>query len=245
MKTNAAVDRRTLFKFTGAGGRDAVIGGRWSLPTGGMPGEWMPAVEGPPGRFGVGYRLATLAALPLCPGRELYVAEALGDTEFDGPMVVCRRTRLIRRLRGWDGSAAERISRSAASRVTERFSCNGQALGALPMAAQDILERDGSWEWMDSAKDDLRLCAGMIANAAERCAVEGREEAKTTERLEAAAYQKAMAEERGRQLAELLLAALASDAGGPPLTGVFGNHTNLLGSEQNGESEILYTSLDD
>ena len=196
---------RVLFKFTELSGRDAGVREGWNLPEGDDPGGWMPDVVGPLGGFGVGYRLATLAELPACVGRELYVAEGAGGAMYDGPIVVCRRARLVRRLDGWDRSVAEGVARSAASRVAAYYSRNGWVLGELPMAVQDVLTRDETRDWLGSARDDLRLCAGLIANAAGRISIERCGEAGTVEQVGASAYQREMAVERGHQVAELLV----------------------------------------
>ena len=159
----AIVRGRALFKFTALEGWDSGVGGGWSLPVGRGLGEWMPSDCGQLGRFGVGYRLA---ALPLCLGREFYVAEGAGESRRSSSMLVCCRARLVRRLEGWNNSTAEKVARSAASRVSSFFSRHRATLGELPMAAQDICERDSTWGWLYPVKDNLQIYAGLIANSA-------------------------------------------------------------------------------
>ena len=119
MDGHAIVRGRALFKFTALEGWDSGVGGGWSLPVGRGLGEWMPSDCGQLGRFGVGYKLA---ALSLWLGRELYVAEAAGESRRSGSMLVCCKARLERRLEGWNNSTAEKVARSAASRVSSFFS---------------------------------------------------------------------------------------------------------------------------
>ena len=108
------------------------------------------------------------------------------------------------------------------------------------MAAQDICERDSTWDWLDSVKDDLRICAGLIANGAGRWLVGEVADVAKAEKFEAAGYQRAMAEERGTQLAELMvlvLAAYAGDAGRPASMPLI--TANLVGIQQQWDRKLL------
>ena len=81
------------------------------------------------------------------------------------------------------------------------------------MAAQDICERDSTWDWLYPVKDNLQIYAGLIANSASRWLVGEVADVAKPEKFEAASYQRAMAEERGTQLAELMALVLAAYAG--------------------------------
>ena len=81
------------------------------------------------------------------------------------------------------------------------------------MAVQNILTRIERRNWLGCARDDLRLCAGLIANGAGRLAIEQYGEAATMEQVRASACWRAMAVERGQQVADILLRVWSPDVG--------------------------------
>jgi hypothetical protein len=202
-------DGRLRFKFTDFDGRDAGVKGHWNLPAEDKPAKWMPDVVGPLGGIGIGYRLVNLAGLSGCVGRELYQAEGTGDSICDGSVAVYRRARLVQRCDGWNESVARDVVRLAAFRVAEYYSCHLTTLGEIPIAIQDTLFCVEKRDWLGMARDDLRLCAGLIANGARRTVVTGNRDAEMVNRVRLSAYQEAMNAERGQQSTEILMGILS------------------------------------
>ena len=66
-----------MYKWLRPGGVPANGGnGRWHLPHGGEPGQWMPRIEGELIPCQRGYHLCRVADLPYWIGPSLYVVEA-------------------------------------------------------------------------------------------------------------------------------------------------------------------------
>ena len=107
-----------LFKVLGRDGSACHGGhGKWSLPDGDMPGEWMPRIKDPE-PCERGYHLCRRGDLLNWLGPTIYEAEARGRIVVGGDKVVCEAARLLRRM-NWDDRVARLFAADCAERATK------------------------------------------------------------------------------------------------------------------------------
>src|SRR3954451_15823005 len=85
-----------LFKFLQPHGLSPFAGGRWPLPEGDTPGEWLPPVEGRLVPCKNGFHLCRYQDLTEWIGPILYEAEYRGQRLDHSNKVVVREARLLR-----------------------------------------------------------------------------------------------------------------------------------------------------
>ena len=185
--------RRKLYKLLGSGGAPMHGGhGKWSLPRGGKPGEWMPPVEGPVEACRNGYHLCEredVVGWLTGNGVDVYEAEGRGDRVDDANKIAFRQARLLRRVGHLDARGLRLLAADYAERVLPIFerarpgddrprkaiqAARDYADGEISAAAGDAAwaaARDaaGAAAW-DAAWDAARAAAWAAARDAARAA---------------------------------------------------------------------------
>ena len=116
-----------LFKVLDKDGK-CVNGGQgaWSVPTQApdgtwIPGDWMPAIEGPLVPCANGYHLCTAEQLIDWLGEAIYEAEYRGECLAADNKLVVREARLLRRITTWNERTARLFAADCAEHVLHFF----------------------------------------------------------------------------------------------------------------------------
>src|SRR3990167_1737102 len=97
----------TLYKVLGENGETVNGGhGKWSLPSGGKPGKWMPKIGGELIPCENGYHLCRRKDLINWLGPTIWEAECRGDVVKAHDKIVVREARLLRQLENWNERTA-------------------------------------------------------------------------------------------------------------------------------------------
>ena len=90
--------------------------GKWNLPHDGLPGEWMPPIEGALVACEAGYHVCTLRQLLIWLGPRIFEVETRGDLLPCTDKIVAREARLSRET-AWDARCASLFTCDCAEHV--------------------------------------------------------------------------------------------------------------------------------
>lgn len=209
---------KMLYKVLGTAG-EAIHGGtgKWPLPTGGQPGEWL-TVDGVIEPCSNGLHLCRRGDLIRWLGPRIYTAEYSGEIVECDDKVVVRKARLMRRLDTWGGGVPSLLAADCASRVLcafeEKFPGDGR-----PRVAIDTARALAAGACQSGASAVARAAdAAHAAAEAARTAAEAAEAAEDVEAAEAAeaveaAYAACAAAEAARATHAADEAAYADEGG--------------------------------
>jgi len=112
----------TLYKVLDTNGKSFYPSeGQWSLPTGDVPGDWMPTINGKLIPYKNGYHLCRPEDLLWWLGPVIYEAEIMGKMMRSKGKIVVRDVRLISRLEAWNPLAAIHFLADCAEHVLPFF----------------------------------------------------------------------------------------------------------------------------
>jgi hypothetical protein len=109
------------YKFLTADGHAAHGVGKWNLPQGDQPGEWMPDIQGGIVPCSNGYHACRPQDVALWLNATMYELEYEGDIIEANDKVVGRRARLLRKIDAWDDRTARLFAADCAERVLPIF----------------------------------------------------------------------------------------------------------------------------
>src|SRR3972149_690362 len=161
----------TLYKVLGENGETVNGGhGKWSLPSGGKPGKWMPKIGGELIPCENGYHLCRRKDLINWLGPTIWEAECRGDVVKAHDKIVVREARLLRQLENWNERTARLFacdcSEWALSLFAEPDPRSIQAIWVARLYAvgkATEIELDAAWA---AARAAAWAAAGAAAGAA-------------------------------------------------------------------------------
>src|SRR3990167_9181761 len=164
----------TLYKVLGENGETVNGGhGKWSLPSGGKPGKWMPKIGGELIPCENGYHLCRRKDLINWLGPTIWEAECRGDVVKAHDKIVVREARLLRQLENWNERTARLFacdcSEWALSLFAEPDPRSIQAIWVARLYAvgkATEIELDAAWAAAGAAAGAARDAAGAAAGAA-------------------------------------------------------------------------------
>lgn len=110
-----------LYKILKAGGKCCNGGhGKWNLPNGKRPGEWMAKIKGDLKPCENGYHLCKIENLLDWLNEKIYEAEHLGDFIESGTKIVVREARLLRKL-NWNKKRMQLYAADCAEHILHFF----------------------------------------------------------------------------------------------------------------------------
>lgn len=113
---------KTLYKVLNEDGTPRHGGhGKWHLPKGDVPGEWMPPIEGELVPCQNGYHLCLPKDLLKWIGPDIFEAECRGETVFCDDKVIVREARLLKRIETWNDQTAQLFACDCVERVLPVF----------------------------------------------------------------------------------------------------------------------------
>src|SRR3989304_2432045 len=161
----------TLYKVLGENGETVNGGhGKWSLPSGGKPGKWMPKIGGELIPCENGYHLCRRKDLINWLGPTIWGAGCRGDVFKAHDKIVVREARLLRQLENWNERTARLFacdcSEWALSLFAEPDPRSIQAIWVARLYAvgkATEIELDAAWA---AARAAAWAAAGAAAGAA-------------------------------------------------------------------------------
>src|SRR3990172_3099224 len=164
----------TLYKVLGENGETVNGGhGKWSLPSGGKPGKWMPKIGGELIPCENGYHLCRRKDLINWLGPTIWEAECRGDVVKAHDKIVVREARLLRQLENWNERTARLFacdcSEWALSLFAEPDPRSIQAIWVARLYAvgkATEIELDAAWAAARAAAGVASVAAGAAAWAA-------------------------------------------------------------------------------
>src|SRR5574342_18448 len=109
--------QQKLYKVLDSDGSARMGVGKWHLPHGDKPGEWMPAIEGDLIPCERGYHACTAAQLIEWLGPRIFELEYEGELVESDNKAVMRRARLLRELTTWNETTARLFAADCAEHV--------------------------------------------------------------------------------------------------------------------------------
>ena len=157
------------YKFLKADGSATYSKGKWALPDGDQPGEWMPEIEGEIVLCESGYHATTAAHLVEWTNARMFEVEYDGDVIVGKNKVVGRRARLMREIAAWNDKTARMFAADCAERVLplfEKRQSNDDRPRKAIQAARDFANGKINASEMDAARAAAWAAAWAAARAA-------------------------------------------------------------------------------
>jgi hypothetical protein len=131
-----------MHKFLASGALGPISGFAWSMPRGGLAGEWVQA-RGPLHECACGIHVCQTDDLAHWLHDELWELEVDGDRIAGVDCVVVQRARLVRRIDAWDASGTRRFVDACVAHAAEQAQQPGEAVQALLDDARGMAGMDG------------------------------------------------------------------------------------------------------
>jgi hypothetical protein len=163
------------YKFLTADGSATHGVGKWNLPHGDQPGEWMPDIQGEIVPCRNGYHACRPQDVALWLNATMYELEYEGDIIEADDKVVGRRARLLRKIDAWNDRTARLFAADCAERVLPIFEKERpgddrprKAIQAARDYANGVIDAAAWAAAWAAARDAAGVAAGAAARAAAR-----------------------------------------------------------------------------
>ena len=218
-----------LYKVLGLDGSARIGKGKWLLPRGSRPGEWMPPIEGELVACKCGYHLCRRADLIHWIGPAIYEAEYRGERIETDDKIVVREARLVRTIETWNEKTARLFACDCAERALKHYE-RKYPNDDRPRKAIEIARRFARGE---ATKKELLAAAydAAYANAAAYDAAYDAAYANAAARAAAAAY-------------AAYAASAASAAAYAASAAAYATRTAASDAERKWQTEHLFEYLD-